>query len=81
MIRKNPELSNDYTVEKLTQQKAKNAATTTIVKRMLADFRRELIAARELIIAEGLSPIERDAKLRNINNALHSIDHYARPAH
>ena len=81
MIRTNPELSNDYTVEKLAQQKAKNAATTTIVKRMLADFRRELLAARDIIIAEGLSPIERDAQLRNINNALHSIDHYARPAH
>lgn len=58
--------------KQLSQQGSKRDAHTVAVD-ILRAFRRELMAARELILKEPLSPIEIQADIAKIDKAIHDI--------
>lgn len=79
LLKNNPELMDDYAPRRIAYNIALRIASQTRARNMLKAFRTELLTARHLINAEDKPPIEKDAELKNINNALRQIDHYIGP--
>lgn len=73
VIRKNPEINFSPAVRQSLREAApQNNAATEILKA----FRKELIAARELIQKEMRSPVDKQADIAKIDKALRDIDHH-----
>lgn len=74
LIANNPELASDrYVARRYIQQTASRKDANTVALEILKAFRKELLAARELIQKESGSPIDRQVEIARIDKALSDI--------
>lgn len=77
IIEENPEIAFSPTLQqRFSQNAAAKRDAHTIALDILKAFRREFIAARELIEKDNRSPIDKQIEIARINKALQDIDHH-----
>jgi hypothetical protein len=77
LMKDNPEvIFNASMVRRVLLRNTTKKDTHTVALEMLKAFRKELLAARELIQKENRSPIEKQSELAKIDKALHDITHH-----
>lgn len=77
IIEDNPDIAySPMMQQRFSSNAASKRDANTVALEILRAFRREFIAARELIQKENRSPVEKQAEIAKINKALYDIDYH-----
>lgn len=77
IIEDNPDIAySPMMQQRFSSNAASKRDANTVALEILRAFRREFIAARELIQKENRSPVEKQAEITRINKALYDIDYH-----